>query len=265
VGIALVGRIARRECDKLTHPAFRGAISPIPTFDCARPGGVDDECAMRVQIGKKTADLSRPGLEARAAGYAQVLIDVGTGDGRFPYAWAAEHPDTLCIGVDAVGDAMREVSHRATRKPARGGRENVLFAVAAVEALPPELTGLATQVTVNFPWGSLLRAIVEPQPRVLAGLRALLREGGRWIGLINMSVLEDRPYAERLGLPEVTDSHVKAVLGPAYRAAGLEITGWREVAPEEIPHRTTWGQHLTHASQRKTNLREARAVQSPGS
>jgi 16S rRNA (adenine(1408)-N(1))-methyltransferase len=216
---------------------------------------------MRVQVGKKQAELSGDELHARAAGFAEVLIDLGTGDGRFVYDFAGAHPDTLCVGVDAVGEAMRELSLKATRKPARGGRANALYVVAAVESLPPELRGLATRVTVNFPWGSLLRALVEPDAAVLAGVRALLRPGGRLTALINLSVLEDRPYAERLRLPDVTAEHVENILRPGWRAAGLDIDEWRELLPGDIP-RTTWGQHLTRASGRKTALLSARAAAS---
>src|SRR5205823_11623707 len=115
------------------------------------------------------------------------------------------------------------------------------------ESLPPALRGLATQVTINFPWGSLLRGVVEPDAALLAGARTLLRGGGRLVALVNLSVIEDRPYAERLRLPEVTAEHVELALRPAYRAAGLEIEEWRELAPGDVPHRTTWGQHLTRA------------------
>jgi 16S rRNA (adenine(1408)-N(1))-methyltransferase len=66
-------------------------------------------------------------------------------------AAAAAQPDRLVIGVDANAAGMAEAARRAAAKPSRGGLPNALFVVAAVEALPPELTGLAYLVTCHFP------------------------------------------------------------------------------------------------------------------
>ncbi|EYF04303.1 class I SAM-dependent methyltransferase [Chondromyces apiculatus] len=214
---------------------------------------------MRAQIGKTLVDLGPAELRARLEGHAHVLIDVGTGDGRFVYRWASANPDTLCIGIDAVGERMREVSHRASRKPARGGRPNALFIVASAQALPEELDGLADTLTINYPWSSLFTALVLPDPEVLAGLRRLVRPGAELVTLLNQSVLDDRPYAERLGLPPLTDERVEAELRPAYLAAGFELRENR-LLDGDAPHQTSWGQHLTLGSGRRTRLVTAQAV-----
>ena len=80
-------------------------------------------------------------------------IDLGTGDGRLPAVLAREAPERLFVGVDASAAGMRERSGRACRSHV----PNLLFVRAAVEALPPELTGIADDVTVVLPWGSLRR------------------------------------------------------------------------------------------------------------
>jgi 16S rRNA (adenine(1408)-N(1))-methyltransferase len=82
-------------------------------------------------------------------------------------AAAAAEPDRLVVGVDASAAAMAEASRRAARRPDRGGLPNALFVVAAAEALPPELDGLADLVTVHFPWASLLRGLLTADPAVL--------------------------------------------------------------------------------------------------
>lgn len=215
---------------------------------------------MIIQQGKSTLPWTRADLEAKLAGSARVLIDIGTGDGRFVYRWAGAHPETFCIGIDAVGERMREVSHRASRKPARGGRPNAIFVVASAEALPEELSGLADALSINFPWGSLLSALVLPEPQVLAALRRLARPGAELIALLNQSVFDDRPYAERIGLPALTDERIEETLRPAYRAAGFEIRGSQLLDDGAVPHQTSWGQHLMLASGRRTRLLSAEAL-----
>ena len=64
---------------------------------------------------------------------------------------------------------------QARRKPARGGAPNALFIVAAAEALPEPLTGIADEITINYPWGSLLRIVVGLLP---AAEGTIVLEGG---------------------------------------------------------------------------------------
>ena len=70
---------------------------------------------------------------------------------------------------------MVEAATRAARKPSRGGAPNARFIVAAVEALPPELAATADLVTVQFPWGSLLRGIVRGEAGIVCPLAGLLK------------------------------------------------------------------------------------------
>ncbi len=86
-----------------------------------------------------------------AARYAAASIDLGTGDGRHVLAAAAAEPDRLVVGIDANAAAIAEASRRAAAKPGRGGLPNALFVVAAAEALPRELDGVADLVTAHFP------------------------------------------------------------------------------------------------------------------
>jgi 16S rRNA (adenine(1408)-N(1))-methyltransferase len=62
-----------------------------------------------------------------------VAVDLGTGDGRYVLAAAAEQPETLVIGVDASASAMAEAARRAAL---RVGLPNAVFVVAAAEHPP---------------------------------------------------------------------------------------------------------------------------------
>jgi len=200
--------------------------------------------------------MSAEEFQARREGYSRVLIDLGTGDGKFVHRSALEHPDTLCIGIDAAVDAMRELSWRSARKPSRGGAANAMFVVAEVERLPPELSGVADRVTVQYPWGSLLRAVVAPDPAVLAGMVRLARLGASLTLRINSSVFEDAAYLERIGMPALDLERVDSELVHAYQAAGIRILE-RTMLAGEAGMRSSWGQRLTVGSARGTLLIEA--------
>lgn len=219
--------------------------------------------SMQIQIGKKTLEISAIELRERINGCKHVLIDIGTGDGLFVYRWAATHANTYCIGIDAAALNMRNVSAKTIRKPAKGGLPNALFIVAGLERLPAEIQGLADTITINFPWGTLLKALVTPDVQSLKAIACLAQADARLIVLINYSVFQDQDYATRIGLPNLTQEFIQEVLKPKYAAASIEITGYAFLQ-KEVPHRTTWGQHLILGSSRETLMIEA-VIRSPGS
>jgi 16S rRNA (adenine(1408)-N(1))-methyltransferase len=106
-----------------------------------------------------------------------VAIDLGTGDGRYVLATAAQEPCTLAVGIDADSSRMAEASRRAARAPKKGGLPNALFVVAGAESLPSELDGVAGAVTIHFPWGSLLRGVLGAEPWLAAALARVTSRG----------------------------------------------------------------------------------------
>lgn len=188
-------------------------------------------------------------------GYREVSVDLGTGDGKFVLRSARANPDRLHVGVDALEAPMAESIRRAAAKPARGGVPNARFVVADALRPPESLAARAALVTVNYPWGSLLRAVAEPEPDGLATIAGLLAPGGRLVALLNASAADDGAYAEKLDLPPLDAEHVERRLVPGWEEAGLAVDEARLLgAGEEPPHRTSWGQRLVRGSGRETLL-----------
>src|SRR6266487_3198668 len=159
---------------------------------------------MIIVEGKKTRAIDAPGLRALIAPYAGVSIDLGTGDGRFAYRYAAAHPDRFVVGVDPVAEAMAERSARARRKPDRGGVQNVLYAVASIERMPSELEGIATEILVNLPWGSLMRGIILGNDVELDGIAGIARPGAALHIVLNTRIFDDPVPLEARDLPDAT-------------------------------------------------------------
>ncbi len=122
--------------------------------------------------GKQTFVLELSGLSTRLAGYKEVLVDVGTGDGSYARQLAAACPATFVIGLDACRENLRQAS--------RSPQPNLLYLIANATGLPPELYGLAAGITVNFPWGSLLEGLLDYRSGVLDGLYRLAAVGA-WL------------------------------------------------------------------------------------
>ena len=124
---------------------------------------------MEYICGKRTYYLSPSELEARLEGYREIVMDIGTGDGRYVLELARARPERLAIGFDACREQLGRVSRQAP--------PNSLFLIGNALALPAALAGRVCRVTINFPWGSLLAGLLEGDPCFMAGLRMAAAPG----------------------------------------------------------------------------------------
>jgi 16S rRNA (adenine(1408)-N(1))-methyltransferase len=182
-----------------------------------------------------------------------VVIDIGTGDGTFVYQSAQMNPRKFYIGVDASARPLEKISEKIHRKPGKGGLPNALFVQAAVETLPAELDGVADEVHVHFPWGSLLRALALGDAAVLGNLRRICAPDARLEVVIGMDPERDRAELDRLGLEPLSAAFIDSVLAPRYRSAGFEMLD-RGVLPssEWAKLRTAWAKRLSSGGRDRT-------------
>jgi len=169
-----------------------------------------------------------------------VIIDIGTGDGRFVYQSARRNPNKFYIGIDPNTPPLEKISEKIHRKQGKGGAGNVLFIQSAVEDLPAELNGVANEVHVHFPWGSLLRVVATGDIEVMRNLRRVCAEGALLEVVIGIDPVRDKTEIERLGIkPEFIDDE----LVENYRAAGFEIVE-REMLTSSKSIDTSWSKRL---------------------
>jgi len=135
-----------------------------------------------------------------------------------------------------------------------------VFVQAAAEALPSELNGVAGEVYVHFPWGSLLRAVVTGDEVVLRNLRRICAPQARLKIFMSLDAARDRSEIERLGLPQMSPVFLNTVLRPRYEQAGFEILETEmlsDVAWTEL--RTSWAKRLRENEKRSLIYIGARA------
>ena len=190
------------------------------------------------------------------------MIDIGTGDGLFVYQCARRNPKKFYIGVDANARPLEKVSEKIHRKPAKGGLANVLFIQAAVEDLPTELDGIADEVHIHFPWGSLLRAVAAGERETLHNVRRVCAPEALLEVVIGIDPERDHSEIERLGLRPVTIERIDSVLAPQYRSAGFEIFERGEILPSEwTAFQTSWAKRLKGNASRSLIYIIARAIE----
>ena len=190
-----------------------------------------------------------------------IIIDIGTGDGLFVYQSARKNPRKFYIGIDANRRPLEKISEKIHRKPAKGGLPNVLFIEAAIEDLPAELDGVADEVHVHFPWGSLLGAVAAGDDVVLKNLRRICSSEALLEVVIGQDPLRDVSELKRLEIPSMSSDYIDSVLSPKYRGAGFKIIEREIIPPSEWPGiPTAWAKRLKGGASRSLSYMIARAI-----
>lgn len=178
--------------------------------------------------GKASREMVLDEFSQRLADYTHISIDLGTGDGRFVRCMAGQNRDKFFIGVDSCRENLRANSQRKL--------SNMLFVIASAQSLPRELSGLASHVSINFPWGSLLESLLNDDARLMNGLLDVTRPCARMEIHLNADALATvgwvlHPGAERI-------------------ECALNASGWRTASRSELDAQslrampTTWAKRL---------------------
>ncbi len=126
-----------------------------------------------------------------------------------------------------------------------------MFVQAPVENLPAELEGVANEVLVQFPWGSLLRGVVAGDEIVMRNLRRICLPTARLRVTIGIDPVRDRNEWERLELPRISTEYVETVLTARYQDAGFEVVEIEERLASDLTElQTSWARRLQSSSRR---------------
>lgn len=189
------------------------------------------------------------------------MVDIGTGDGLFVSECARSNPRKFYIGIDANARPLEKISEKIHRKPAKGGLPNVLFLQAAVEDLPPELNGVADEVHIHFPWGSLLGVVATGNEAILTNLRRICSPNALLEILIGFDPVRDVSELARLEIPSLSLNYIDSVLATRYERSGFAIIE-RGVLPQSewADVRTSWARRLKGRSGRSLTYIIAQAM-----
>ena len=200
---------------------------------------------MEILRNKKSLQLHSEEFAILRAPYGDVFIDIGTGDGRYALHLAHANPADFIIGIDTCRENLRTASRTA---PA-----NVLFVIADARVPPPELSGLARRLTVNFPWGSLLTGLLTRESAVLTGLAAIAAPN---------AVVDVRVNGDALVQAGGALEDGAARLLSALRAHGFRVDHLEEMNADALRRcSTTWARRLAHGRHpRAVSLRVIRTA-----
>jgi 16S rRNA (adenine(1408)-N(1))-methyltransferase len=155
---------------------------------------------MIVISGDKKQEIDKESFGNLCKKYEKVILDIGTGDGRFVFKNALKDKKNLYIGMDPAEKQLKISSKKVNRK--RLG--NSLFILGSIENTPLELFSLIDKIFINLPWGTLLEKIVKSENSSVKNLYDLLKDEGE-IEVIFGYLPELEPSeTKRLDLPKIS-------------------------------------------------------------
>ena len=122
-----------------------------------------------------------------------IVVDIGTGNGKFVSKLAIRYPDRLIIGIDPN---HHNLIHTSLKNP-----KNSLYLLSDIENLPKELNGIVNQIFINFPLGSLLRGIINVENQTWNNLKRICRSGAFIDIILGFNKLSEKNETIRLVLP----------------------------------------------------------------
>ena len=199
-------------------------------------------------VGNNQKELEADEFRNLMKSFEKVILDIGTGDGRFVYKNALKNDKNLYIGLDPVVKQLEKYSKKAVRK----NLKNVLFVQGSAENIPPELFCEINKIFINLPWGTLLKKIVKTDQYFIKDLYILLKKQGELeITFGYLPELEPSEY-KRLSLPNISLDFISNTIMSNFKIYGFNINSVEEISKEYLKNiETTWSKKLTFGKNRK--------------
>ena len=176
-----------------------------------------------VLCGKTAKEIQKSDLDSLTTKYANICIDIGTGDGKNIYRKARQDKETFYIGLDPVKDNMEDIAVKMAKKPEKGGLDNALLVISTAENLPSELYGIADRVTVLFPWGVLLEGIVKPEEEFINAVKKAAKPGAEFEFITTYSANCEENMMEIRGMPELSIDYFNGEYKDKLNKCGLTV------------------------------------------
>ena len=167
---------------------------------------------MFIVKGNKKKEMSEQEFESLSKNFGSVVLDIGTGDGKFVYKNASKDKNTLFIGIDPVERQLRTFSKKSNRKRL----ENTLFVLGSADTIPSELFSCIDKIIIILPWGTLLEKVIKGDREFLEDLNRLLKVSGGIEIYLGYSPELEPSETKRLELPPINEDFIHENIVPQY-------------------------------------------------
>ena len=179
---------------------------------------------LKILKGKEIIDVDS--IDNITSQYNKIIIDLGTGNGKFVYEQAINNSDNFYIGMDPIADNIIDYYKKKKKSFKRYNLDNTMFLISAIENIPKELFDTVDEIYVNFPWGSLLEGIVKGDHTILKNIFLIGKSNAFIHFTFTYSSIYEAGEIERRGLPELSIEYINTILRNKFMEAGLDIVDY---------------------------------------
>lgn len=202
---------------------------------------------MKIVVGNKIKELSKPEFDELRSKFKKVYIDLGTGDGRYVFKNASQNSKNLYVGVDPSQKQLAVYSKKAVKNKLK----NSLFVIGSIEIYPEVLFGSANKMLIILPWGTLLQSIVNLDESALINIDKTLDSNGTLEIIFGYSQDAEPTEVKRLGLDKLDINYINSTIIPKFIELGYKIDSVEELTKEQLDKfETTWSKKLRFGQDR---------------
>lgn len=202
---------------------------------------------IKIVNGNKIEEMPKTEFEQLIHKFETVVLDLGTGDGRFIFKQAQTNPHCLFIGVDPSHKQLEIYSKKANKNKLN----NVLFIWDSIENMGSAYANTADKVCVYLPWGTLLQHLVKPHSSHISKICDIARTGGKIEIILGYTQENEPSEVERLELDEINEEHLRNKVVPVFNRFNFRLVELVELHIKDLVDlETTWGKKLAFGQNR---------------
>lgn len=200
-------------------------------------------------------------IKSLLEGYGQVIVDLGTGNGKFAYEEAIKNQNIFYIGIDPIGENIIKYYKKKKKKLKRHNLKNLVFVISAIQDIDKDLFNLADDIYINFPWGSLLEGIVKGEEKLLENIYSLAKDGGNIYLTFTYSSIYEVGEIERRGFPLLSLEYIDTILRDEFMAMGINILDYGYLEEYKLKSfGTLWSKRIYLTKDRQVYYIEAKVL-----
>lgn len=178
--------------------------------------------------------------------FKKIILDIGTGDGRYVYKNALNNPQYLYIGIDPAQN-LKEFQREINRKRLK----NAILINSSIENFNLNRAELFDEIQIILPWGNLLKYCVSVDKEFFSKISHWLKKEG----LINIIFGFNEEYEEkitkRLSLKDLNENETLYLKSNLENLEGLKLSNFQNLTPKSLKNfETTWSKKLNFGASR---------------
>lgn len=198
---------------------------------------------LRQILGKQIIELDL-GRLLTTINHRSVILDLGCGDGLYSYRQALQNPDIFHIAVDANSQVLQKLSKKVEHE----GIDNLIYLQHAAESLPPELNNQIDKLVILYPWGSLLKIVIEAD-RPMRNILRMLKSNAALEIVFTYSPEYEQAMIAEYGLPVLSTEFIKNL---HHKLSNLDLKEIDivQIVASEVINQTSWGKKINSKRER---------------